>query len=132
MSIFKSNIKLWKPKNCICPLFKLHVPWIEFPWSVILLLHFYLFFFYWFSSIYAFFFCIKYLFQHTYLFKFKLLLYLLVLSILTFELKIKNPMWLDLASIGNLENSLLPSFFWHINFYMIHTSWYFFTSTKKE
>ena len=47
------------------------------------------------------------LFQYTYLFNFKFLLHLLLLPTLRYELKLQNLMWLDLARIDILENSLL-------------------------
>ena len=47
------------------------------------------------------------LFQYTYLFNFKFLLHLLLLPTLGYELKLQNFMWLDLARIDILENSLL-------------------------
>ena len=47
----------------------------------------------------------KYLIKCTYLFKFKVSLYLLLFSTLEYASKLPNPMWPDLPNIDNLENS---------------------------
>ena len=55
----------------------------------------------------------------TYLLKFKLPLYLLLVYTLRYELKVQNPKRMDLASIGfNLDSWLLLAF-WHIQYYII-------------
>ena len=60
----------------------------------------------------------KYLFQCMYLFMFKLSLHMLLFYTLVYESKLKNPLWLELASIDYLENSWLFLFFRHINYYI--------------
>ena len=61
----------------------------------------------------------NYLFKCMYLFKFKLSPYMLLLYTLGYKLKLKNPLWLDLARIDHLEDSWLLLAFWHINYYII-------------
>ena len=61
------------------------------------------------------FFYMKYLFQCKYLFKFKLSLHFLLYTFV-YELKLNNPLWLELASIDNLKISWLLLVFWHIKY----------------